>query len=173
MQGQQAKTFGWWSSRQLHPIRSLCRMSTINTFPIPPYYLPFKLSGIGAWNAFQAPIDDPLLRFYLTIEFLFLDLNIAATPIGSIETSPYGKPLNLNAYLPSHSAQPPRVLRGLANGMLYRFKTLNTRREEPTPQHIQQFYRHLLHRGIHPMDCFLSSMKRHFVLLQRNLRNPE
>lgn len=138
------------------------------------YHLAVWVQIDRAWNAFQASIiDDSLLRFDLALEFLFLDLNIAATPIGSIETSPYGKPLNLNAYLPSHSAQPPRVLRGLANGMLYRFKTLNTRREEPTPQHIQQFYRHLLHRGIHPMDCFLSSMKRHFVLLQRNLRNPE
>ena len=77
---------------------------------------------------------------------VFLDLNITVTSTGSIVTSLYEKPLNLHSYLPPHSAHPPRVLRGLVKGMLYRFKTLNTTRED-LRRHINQFYRHLLHRG--------------------------
>jgi hypothetical protein len=56
----------------------------------------------------------------------YLDLTLSFTPTGRINTSLYEKALNLYLYLPSHSAHPPGVLKGLIRGAFVRIQRLTS-----------------------------------------------
>ena len=106
----------------------------------------------ATWNAFKELMNASKLEWDFTERARsvdFLDLTIRIGNDGLIQTSLYEKPLNLHAYLPPHSAHSPGVLRGLVNGMLYRFHTLCTDPQEKK-ENILKFYRRLITRGYKP-----------------------
>lgn len=78
----------------------------------------------------------------------FLDLTIYVNE-ERVETRLFEKALNLYLYLPSHSAHPPGVLKGLITGMLLRIQRLTT---QPTLRStaVQNFYTRLRARGYSP-----------------------
>lgn len=75
----------------------------------------------------------------------FLDLTVTITG-GRVETCLYEKALNLYLYLPSHSAHPPGVLKGLIHGMLLRINRLTTNPDARIAC-IRKFYQRLRARG--------------------------
>ena len=81
-----------------------------------------------------------------TENVIFLDLNIAIQPNGSVKTKTYVKPMNLHLYIPAHSAHPPGLLKSLVHGQLQRFWTQCTNVTDFTDI-TNDFYGHLLKRG--------------------------
>ena len=127
------------------------------------FYVRYIDDVFGIWlkqpgdNATWAEFQDHMNQSALVWDFSersrsadFLDLTITFSPeTGQVSTDLYEKPLNLHAYLPPHSAHPPGVLKGLVKGMLFRFKTLCTKRSDQQ-RHINTFYQYLLVRGYKP-----------------------
>ena len=76
----------------------------------------------------------------------FLDLTITLETDGSISTTTYVKPMNLNLYLPPTSAHPRGVLKSLIFGTLHRCWIQNSRTDQFTSA-TAEFMQHLLNRG--------------------------
>jgi hypothetical protein len=64
----------------------------------------------------------------------------------SLHTTLFKKPSNLHIYIPPHLCHPPGLLPGTVHGMINRIYNLCTDATYQTT-HIQDFYRHLRHRG--------------------------
>jgi hypothetical protein len=97
------------------------------------------------WEVFQSEFD----RFgSLRWEFsqrsdttTFLDVTISLLPNNTIQTCLYEKALNLYLFLPSHSAHPPGVLKGLIFGMFVRIQRLTSDPSLRLEQCRKLFYR--------------------------------
>ena len=76
----------------------------------------------------------------------FLDLTIILDKEQNFYTKTYEKPLNLHLYIPSHSAHPPGVQKGMIFGNLQRYWNQNSKRED-FKEITKKFFSYLLKRG--------------------------
>jgi hypothetical protein len=76
----------------------------------------------------------------------FLDLTITITPIGTLSTRTFIKPMNLHLYIPPHSAHTKGVLKSLIFGTVQPYWVQHTNKNEFTTS-VQAFHKHLLNRG--------------------------
>jgi len=119
--------------------------------------------GIGIWNWTGTPECIPafadfktsLQQFHLSWEINqpsntvnYLDITLTINN-GQISSDLFEKKLHLYLYLPSASAHPPGVLKGLVAGSILRIVRL-TSNPLTRKRHLQNFYRRLLARGYNP-----------------------
>ena len=81
------------------------------------------------WEAFKASLNVDILEWDCSKRsksVIFLDLVISISENSTIVTRLYEKPMNLHLYIPSRSAHPKSVLKGLIIGQVRRFRLRNT-----------------------------------------------
>jgi hypothetical protein len=133
--------------------------SFIPGFPQLSAYYRYIDDGFGIWtpsSVNDTEWDDFVLaasfgRLHWThsprsLSVEFLDLSITILPDGRLVTTLYEKALNLYLYLPSHSAHPSGMLRGLVLGMILRILRLTMDDADIMPA-IHRLFLRLLLRG--------------------------
>jgi hypothetical protein len=130
------------------------------------YYRRYIDDGFGIWIPHPCPILDNIEWNKFVSDFdtfgslrwefsnrstttTFLDVTISFRHDFSIQTCLFEKALNLYLYLPSHSAHPPGVLKGLIYGTFYRIQRLTSDPAERIDQCRRLFHR-LCMRGYSP-----------------------
>ena len=119
----------------------------------------------NAWDAFKMSLPYGILEWEaseLTNKVNFLDLTISINEDRHLNFSTYQKAMNLYLYVPSGSAHPPGVLRGLIFGGLRKYYHQNTRRED-YKRMVSLFFDRIVARGHDPQQVrsiFVEAAKR-------------
>jgi len=92
----------------------------------------------------------------------FLDITISIQSDNRINTTLYEKASNLHLYIPSHSAHPPGLIRGIVYGNIFRIHTLCSDEKDCLAK-TRMFFHRLLARGYQRKDItplFQSAIQR-------------
>lgn len=110
-------------------------------------------SNVNSWTHFRdsfnslCSLEWEFSPLHTQVDFLDMTIHISST--GQLSTRLFEKAMNLYLYLPSHSAHPPGVLKGLIHGMIQRIYRLSSTLDI-AKQDIRHFQRRLLARGYSP-----------------------
>jgi len=119
------------------------------------------------WRAFKKYMNNRRFGLKwdhtpLSTSVNFLDITITLHPDNRIGTTLYEKASNLHLYIPSHSAHPPGLIRGIVYGNIFRIHTLCSDDTDILAK-TKMFYHRLLARGYQRKDIlplFQSAIER-------------